>query len=112
MPEQADIVLIPFPFSDLQSTKTRPVLVVSCDEYNRGSIDFLGMAITSNLTVRAHGLLLRQKDLQDGNLKVDSMVRADKIYSLNRDLIRRKFGSVSTRFLARVLQGLDKVLGR
>jgi len=34
MPEQGEILLIPIPFSDLQSVKKRPVLVISNDNYN------------------------------------------------------------------------------
>ena len=110
--EQRDIVLIPFPFSDLRSSKSRPVLVVSCDNYNSGSPDFLGMAVTSNLTDRAHAVLLRQQDLDDGRLKMDSMVRTDKVYSLSRSLVRRRFGSVKTAAFAGLLSELDRVLGR
>ncbi len=39
-----EVVLIPFPFSDLQAAKRRPVLVLrSCDGFG----DFLAAAITS-----------------------------------------------------------------
>jgi hypothetical protein len=30
MPERGDLLLIPFPFSDLSATKRRPVLALSC----------------------------------------------------------------------------------
>ncbi|MBM4352215.1 MAG: type II toxin-antitoxin system PemK/MazF family toxin [Deltaproteobacteria bacterium] len=112
MPDQGTIVLIPFPFSNLRSEKTRPVLVISCDAYNSGSPDFLGMAVTSNLEERAHAVPLRQKDLASGRLKADSVVRADKVYSLSRTLVLRSFGAVKPALLARVLRELDAVLGR
>ena len=111
-PEQGDILLIPFPFSDLRSQKTRPVLVVSCNAYNRRSPDFLGMAITSNLSGRDHAVRFRQVDMRDGHLKMDSQILADKVYSLSRELVRRKFGSVTDGLLASVLLELDRVLGR
>lgn len=112
MPDQGTIVLIPFPFSNLRSEKTRPVLVISGNAYNCKSVDFLGMAITSNLDERAHAVPLRQKDLASGRLKADSMVRADKVYSLSRTLVRRSFGAVNPALLARVLRELDSVLGK
>lgn len=35
MPKQGEIVLIPIPFTDLTSSKKRPVLIISNDDYNK-----------------------------------------------------------------------------
>ena len=45
--KQGDIVLIPFPFTDLSRAKKRPALVVSADWYNTSRQDFVLAAITS-----------------------------------------------------------------
>ncbi len=34
------------------------------------------------------------EDLDEGELKQDSMIRADKIYSLSQAIVLKKFGSV------------------
>ena len=44
-----DIVLVPFPFTDQTTTKKRPAVVVSSEEYNIGRPDLIIMAITSRL---------------------------------------------------------------
>lgn len=49
-PKQRNIVLIPIPFSDLTSTKRRPVIVLSNDHPNQQSEDVLVAAMTSKLT--------------------------------------------------------------
>ena len=44
---RGDIVLVPFPFTDLSSTQKRPALVVSPDRFNAHAQDVLLVAITS-----------------------------------------------------------------
>ncbi len=47
-----DIVLVPFPFTDLTTNKKRPALVISPDSYNRGP-DVVIAFITSQLKTQA-----------------------------------------------------------
>ncbi|MCL2284885.1 MAG: type II toxin-antitoxin system PemK/MazF family toxin [Firmicutes bacterium] len=46
---QGDILLIPIPFTDLSTSKKRPVLVLSNSDYNKTADDLIVAAITSNL---------------------------------------------------------------
>ncbi len=41
MYKQREIVLVPFPYSDLSAVKRRPVLVISNDDYNISYPDIL-----------------------------------------------------------------------
>ena len=45
-----DVVLVPFPFTDQTTTKKRPSVVVSSDQYNVARPDVIVMAITSQLS--------------------------------------------------------------
>ncbi|HEX7593314.1 MAG TPA: type II toxin-antitoxin system PemK/MazF family toxin, partial [Anaerolineae bacterium] len=47
MHKQGDVLLVPIPFTDLSSTKRRPVVVVSNDVYNRQMADIVVVAMTS-----------------------------------------------------------------
>ncbi|MCA2998161.1 MAG: type II toxin-antitoxin system PemK/MazF family toxin [Burkholderiales bacterium] len=47
--EFADVLLVPFPFTDQQGVKQRPAVVVSSRSYNKNRPDVLIMAITSTL---------------------------------------------------------------
>ena len=49
--KRGDVVLVPFPFTDLSSTKQRPALVVSADHLNATRDDLLVAAITSQIPV-------------------------------------------------------------
>jgi mRNA-degrading endonuclease toxin of MazEF toxin-antitoxin module len=46
---QGDVVLVPFPFTDLSAVKQRPALVLSPDRLNKGRIDVIVAAITSQI---------------------------------------------------------------
>lgn len=48
----ADIILVPFPFTDQSSSKKRPAVILSTARYNAERPDFIIMAITSQ--VREH----------------------------------------------------------
>lgn len=45
----ADVVLVPFPFTDQTSSKKRPAVVVSHADYNANRRDVVIMAITSQV---------------------------------------------------------------
>ena len=110
--EQRDILLIPVPFTDLTSSKARPVLVLSHSEYNRESPDILVAAITSNIVSNSPGLIIYFSDLEQGHLPRQSRIRADKIYTLSQSIVRKRFGRLSSRAFISYLATFDQILGR
>ena len=100
--KQRDILLVPIPFTDLSSAKKRPVLVVSSNRYNRTTKDLVVTAITSNITNGEYNVLLSSANVEEGELKVDSCIRPDKIYTISQDIVIKKFGSVTDFILDRV----------
>lgn len=110
MYKQGDILLIPIPFSDLTSSKKRPVLVLSNDDYNKKTDDVIVAAITSNITRKDYTVLISNKDMQEGNLDVDSCVRVDKIYTLSQNIVINKFGTVKPEVLNKIKEKLNKLI--
>ncbi|MDI3477015.1 MAG: mRNA interferase MazF [Thermoanaerobacterium sp.] len=110
MYKQGDILLIPIPFSDLTSSKKRPVLVLSNDDYNDKTDDVIVAAITSNITRRDYTVLISNRDMQEGNLHVDSCVRVDKIYTLSQNIVINKFGRVKPEVLNKIKEKLNKII--
>lgn len=88
MYQPSDILLIPYPFTDLSNTKKRPVLVLTHHD-TRG--DFLVAQITSK-SGYDHAITIQQPDLAEGNLPKLSFVRSNKIMTLNSTLVLGRFG--------------------
>jgi len=102
MHNQGDILLVPVPFTDLTSQKKRPVLVLSKREYNEVADDLIVAAITSLIDTKPYSVLFTNNDMLDGALKVDSCVRADKIYTLSQDLVVKRYGKVKPELVEKV----------
>ena len=45
---QREIIFLPFPFTNLENSKPRPVLILSTDEHNSKNDDVICCALTSN----------------------------------------------------------------
>src|SRR3989338_982324 len=100
--EQGEIVLVPFPFSDLTSIKQRPVLILSNNEYNDSAEDIATCGITSNIKNSDYSVLIENKDLIDRNLPVKSRIKIDKLFALKQSLIIKKIGKVNNKIFRQV----------
>ena len=94
MINQRDIVLIYFPFSNGQHSKLRPVLVISNDTYHKEFQDFIGIAITSNLNTRFHTIKISNDSMEMGILKQESLVKVDKIASIEQSKVKITIGRI------------------
>jgi len=103
--KRGDVVLVPFPFTDLTGTKQRPALVVSSDAFNATHSDVILVAITSQIPTRLAGdeLLIPQNDLPQCGLPKASMVKSSKIVTLHQQLIIRRLGGMPPAILTRIL---------
>lgn len=95
------IVLIPFPFTDLTSAKLRPALVLY-----EGDSDVVVAFISSRLTgisANTSVLLLKHTEGFDlTGLKVDSVIRLDKVATISKKLILGELGEISGKLIAEV----------
>ena len=102
-----DLVLIPFRYSDLQSSKKRPVLALTAPDRHG---DFIALAVTS-VPTQEHAKEIAAGSLATGTLPRRSWVRLDKVFTLGEGAILKTFGSVAPNFLAVVLGGLCERVG-
>ena len=104
--EAGEIVMLPFPFSDLTSMKRRPVLVLTAPDQQG---DFVACPITSRAG-RRNARRLLSEDLAEGALPLASWVRTDKIVTLHTGLIVHRFGRVVDSFRAAVADDICRFL--
>lgn len=89
-----DIVLLPFPFTDLAGHKRRPALLISRD---CGGRDLLMCFITTQQIYSPWGTAI-DPDAENG-LKKRSWLLYDKIATLDRGLITSRLGFLRSSFL-------------
>ena len=92
--DQKDIVIVPFPFTDLSSAKQRPVLILSTNEYNKKGQDVITCGITSNLDNNEHSILIDNSSLTEGSIPVKSRIKVDKIFTISKMLVRKKIAKL------------------
>ena len=98
--ERGDLLLVPFPFSDLSATKRRPVLALTGpDSYG----DFIALPVTSRPQAD-YGVPLNATDMVRGVLPAPSWIRIDRIVTLNASLVVKTIGRVTDDVLAEAVQ--------
>jgi mRNA interferase MazF len=91
--EKFDIILVNFPFSDLKESKIRPALVAKTLE---GENTILCQITTKKRGITNYEVHLKRKDC-NGDIRFDSNIYLDMIFSLHESLIIRKIGSVKNK---------------
>ena len=99
---KGDIVVIPFPFSDLSKAKKRPAMVLT----NLRREDIILCQITSKDTNDSYSVSLFEKEFSKGTLKQDSNIRPNKVFTADNSIIEYKIGSLKE---AKTKQVIEKV---
>lgn len=92
--ERGEVVLVRFPFTDLTSSKQRPALVVASPSFTATGEDLIVAAISGQRVQQPGRFDHVVQDWQGAGLLMPSVVRAGKLVTLHRDLIRRGLGAV------------------
>ena len=106
---QKEIVLLPYPFSDLEGTKVRPALVVSNNFFNKKSEDCVMIPLTSVIKDEPYSVVINQKDLSAGKLLKPSRIRIDKIFTVEKSLISMKIGIIKEDVLKKIKIEIQKI---
>jgi mRNA interferase MazF len=103
---KADVVVLPFPFSDLTAAKRRPALVVA----TLSGDDVILCQITSRPIRDEYAIDLRDTDFRSGSLKVSSAVRPNRLFTADRKLILYRAATVNAERMHDVTEALIRIL--
>lgn len=107
MPKKWDIVLVPFPFTDLSGSKVRPAVIIS---NSSNTDDILVIFISSSEKKPKKFDVLVKLSSQNG-LKVHSVIKCSKIATLERKVILGQLGQLEKQYQKIVTKKLKEVLG-
>jgi mRNA interferase MazF len=95
---KGDVVVTPFPFSDLTGEKKRPALVVA----NLQGDDLILCMITSQNARDEYAISLLNEDFATGSLKRESNVRPNRIFTADSGIVLYRIGTLESEKLHKV----------
>lgn len=101
-----DIIVLPFPFSDLSASKRRPALVIAALQGD----DFICCQITSEARFDDYSIVLKEEDCKAGNLEQTSIIRPNRIFTADKSIILYKIGTLKEKKLKEVENILVKIV--
>ncbi|GGH02752.1 type II toxin-antitoxin system PemK/MazF family toxin [Mucilaginibacter phyllosphaerae] len=103
---KGDVVVIPFPFSDLSGSKRRPALVLA----DLPGDDIILCQITSQQYSDTFSVPLTSSDFDTGSLPVKSNIRPARIFTADKNIIIKKSGAIKKSVALNVTQILIKLI--
>ena len=108
---QRDIVLVPFPFSDLTRQKVRPVLILSKDTYNQQSADVVVCGLTTNLKSAPYSITIDVADVeQPETLRHKSRIKVDALASLEQSILIKPIARLKLSVFDQVIEEIQKLI--
>ena len=102
---KGDVVVLPFPFSDLSDSKRRPALVVADLEGD----DVILCQITSESRVDNYSIILMKNDFEQGNLGLTSLIRPNRLFTADKYILLYKAGSLKNKKIKEIEEELVKL---
>lgn len=99
MYNRGNIILVPFPFTDLSRTKLRPALIINDDKLKSGDVAVVFISsLLPRKSVKTDFVLLKDDfDFKRTNLRATSVFKVGKIATLDKKIILGKLGQITPR---------------
>lgn len=99
-----DIILVPFPYSDLSGAKTRPALIIHENEEEQ---DIIILGLTSKPKGKSK-ILITNQELRRGVLPIASYIRYNKVTNLHKALVKKQVAHLAPHILKEVIEKFKK----
>ena len=103
---KGDVVVVPFPFTDLTQSKKRPALVIA----RLSGSDLILCQITSRQVSDQYAISLDETDYESGSLKLKSNIRPNRIFTADVSIILYKAASLKSEKLNAVVDGIIRII--
>ncbi len=103
---KGDVVIVPFPFSDLSQSKRRPTLVITSLQGN----DLILCQITSQIIRDQYAISLQNNDFEVGGLNQTSNIRPNRLFTAAGQIIFYKAGQITSLKLEEVITKIIEIL--
>ncbi len=103
---KGDVVVVPFPFSDLTQSKRRPALVIA----ELAGKDVILCQITSQWINDEYAIMIDNKDFDEGTLNQRSYIRPNRIFTADSGIILYSVGHLKNKRIDDVLDKLIEIL--
>ena len=102
---QRDVVLLPFPYSDLSGSKKRPAVIISNKKLNK-SEDRICCLITSNSS--KDGIFIKNNYFESGELPFKSWIKPYRLFTVNENIINKKLGTLTKEFHSEIISAVSE----
>ena len=103
---KGDVVVVPFPFSDLTQTKRRPALVVA----ELQGDDLILCQITSRLITDQYAILIDNSDFSSGSLRQSSNLRPNRLFTADQQIILYRVGNLKSEKVNEIIVKIVEIL--
>jgi mRNA interferase MazF len=103
---KGDVVVVPFPFSDLTTSKRRPALVLT----ELTGDDLILCQITSQNIRDVYSMELFSNDFESGGLSKPSNVRPNRLFTADQHIVLYKIGRLKNAKIHNIVDALIKIL--
>lgn len=103
---KGDVVVVPFPFSDLSQSKRRPALVMATLQGD----DVILCQITSQQVRDDYAVALTEADFLTGSLRQASNLRPNRVFTADQGILLYKVGIICPEKMAQVINQLITIL--
>ena len=103
---KGEIVVLPFPFSDLSDLKKRPALVIK----ELAGDDLILCQITSQPFSDRSAIEISDNDFEKGGLHKTSYVRPSRLFTADRNIVLYKVGKLKSSRISFIIKTLIEII--